>query len=168
MILGTPFAGSNFCNLVIEKKHWWNCSRRDFIYKLIHANKTDKGIKILDIGCSTGILIEGLYKLTNAEKNRQYIRELFQEIRKCKILCMNCHTVETIESGQHESSYSIYQLRNSPEIYKEMKKRLCKRDGRTLQLSQATTVKLTTSEKELKKHSKKLKTNLNSLKKMSS
>ena len=51
----------------IEKKHWWNCSRRDFIYKLIHANKTDKGIKILDIGCSTGVLIEGLYKLTSAE-----------------------------------------------------------------------------------------------------
>ena len=51
----------------IEKKHWWNCSRRDFIYKLIHANKTDKGIKILDIGCSTGVLIEGLNKLTSAE-----------------------------------------------------------------------------------------------------
>ena len=51
----------------VEKKHWWNCSRRDFIYKLIHANKTDKGIKILDIGCSTGILIEGLFKLTSAE-----------------------------------------------------------------------------------------------------
>jgi len=51
----------------VEKKHWWNCSRRDFIYKLIHANKTDKGIKILDIGCSTGILIEELFKLTNAE-----------------------------------------------------------------------------------------------------
>jgi len=50
----------------VEKKHWWNCSRRDFIYKLIHANKTDKGIKILDIGCSTGILIEGLFKLTSA------------------------------------------------------------------------------------------------------
>ena len=51
----------------VEKKHWWHCSRRDFIYKIIEANKTDKGIKILDIGCSTGVLIEKLAKLTNAE-----------------------------------------------------------------------------------------------------
>ena len=44
----------------IEKNHWWNCSRRDFIIRLIQVKNIDRQNKILDIGCSTGLLIEEL------------------------------------------------------------------------------------------------------------
>ena len=31
----------------------------------------------------------------NKNKNTNYIKQLFVEIRKCKILCKNCHVIET-------------------------------------------------------------------------
>jgi SAM-dependent methyltransferase len=51
----------------VEENHWWNCSRRDLIYKLIHTWKMEKGTKILDVGCSTGVLLDGLSKIKNIE-----------------------------------------------------------------------------------------------------
>ena len=41
----------------IEDNHWWNVSRRDIILKLIKPIIKD-GMKILDIGCSSGSLIQ--------------------------------------------------------------------------------------------------------------
>ncbi|MFL3008128.1 MAG: class I SAM-dependent methyltransferase [Candidatus Neomarinimicrobiota bacterium] len=40
----------------IEDYHWWNVSRRDIILKLLNPLISD-GMKILDIGCSSGSLI---------------------------------------------------------------------------------------------------------------
>ena len=40
----------------IEDYHWWNVSRRDIILKLLNPLISD-GMKILDIGCSNGSLI---------------------------------------------------------------------------------------------------------------
>ena len=37
-------------------------------------------------------------------KNRQAIKDIFLEIRKCKILCANCHAIETYERGEHKNS----------------------------------------------------------------
>jgi len=51
----------------VEEKHWWHDSRRDYISKIIQKISFDSSCKILDIGCSTGVLIEKLSKLTNAE-----------------------------------------------------------------------------------------------------
>ena len=51
----------------VEDKHWWHDSRRDYISKIIQKISFDSSCKILDIGCSTGVLIEKLSKLTNAE-----------------------------------------------------------------------------------------------------
>ena len=51
----------------IENIHWWNCSRRDFIIRLIRIKKINRQYKILDIGCSTGLLIDELSELTNTE-----------------------------------------------------------------------------------------------------
>ena len=33
-------------------------------------------------------------------KNTKYIKELFDEIRKCKILCKNCHVIETAKNNE--------------------------------------------------------------------
>ena len=51
----------------IEKNHWWNCSRRDFISKLINNITISEQAKIIDIGCSTGVLLEELSRLTSAK-----------------------------------------------------------------------------------------------------
>jgi len=51
----------------VEDKHWWNYSRRDFIIRLISSLELNEKSKILDIGCSTGKLIEKLSKFTSAE-----------------------------------------------------------------------------------------------------
>jgi predicted nuclease with TOPRIM domain len=33
--------------------------------------------------------------IRDMKKNTKYIKELFDEVRKCKILCKNCHVIET-------------------------------------------------------------------------
>ena len=45
---------------LLEKNHWWFVSRRDIIFTLLEQLKVGKEKKILDIGCSGGILIESL------------------------------------------------------------------------------------------------------------
>ena len=47
------------------------------------------------------------YKRTN----REYIHDLFQEIRKCKILCMNCHTIEGYDDGEHTRCIETHEIR---------------------------------------------------------
>ena len=41
----------------LEDKHWWNVSRREIIIKLL-SPLSKKETKVLDIGCSSGALIE--------------------------------------------------------------------------------------------------------------
>ena len=124
------------------------CGYNENGYALVfdHINPLEKNHYCVGQG-KGGSGMNGLVKRiahVKKEKNRQYIRELFQEIRKCKILCMNCHTIETIESGQSERGLEIFRLRNNPEVYEEMHERLRTRDGffmknGTRQLQQATT-----------------------------
>ncbi len=45
---------------LLEKKHWWFVSRRDIIFTLLGQLKVEKEQKILDVGCSGGILLESL------------------------------------------------------------------------------------------------------------
>jgi len=42
----------------LEKEHWWFISRRDIIRRI--AKKFEKNIKILEIGCSSGRLMDAL------------------------------------------------------------------------------------------------------------
>ena len=50
----------------IEDYHWWNVSRRDIILKLLNPLISD-GMKILDIGCSNGSLINKINSNKNLE-----------------------------------------------------------------------------------------------------
>ena len=42
----------------LEKDHWWFISRRDAVRRIV--NKYDKSIRMLEIGCSSGQLIDVL------------------------------------------------------------------------------------------------------------
>tara|TARA_B100001123_G_C14839255_1_gene839405 strand:- start:294 stop:689 length:396 start_codon:yes stop_codon:yes gene_type:complete len=61
-------------------------------------------------GLTKQICVVGARK-DSSEKNRGYIKELFEEIRKCKILCMNCHTIETMLAGEHENCVETFNAR---------------------------------------------------------
>tara|TARA_Y100001951_G_C11029951_1_gene124415 strand:- start:36 stop:458 length:423 start_codon:yes stop_codon:yes gene_type:complete len=100
-----------------------NCGYNKKGYALVFAHKNPMEKHPICCGQGRGGAgMNGLVKricTANKEKNRKYIRELFEEIRKCKILCMNCHTEETIEAGEHENNFEISQLRNNKELKTE-------------------------------------------------
>ena len=35
--------------------------------------------------------------LTDKKRNREYIKELFNEVKKCEVRCANCHSIRTWE-----------------------------------------------------------------------
>ena len=49
-------------------------------------------------------------------KNRASLTALVDEIRKCEILCMNCHTVQTRQRGEWEDTWKIYRARKIEKI----------------------------------------------------
>tara|TARA_R110002020_G_scaffold184605_2_gene381751 strand:- start:695 stop:1165 length:471 start_codon:yes stop_codon:yes gene_type:complete len=44
-------------------------------------------------------------------KNREAIKAIFLEIRKCRVLCSNHHGKETKERGEHKNNYVIARAR---------------------------------------------------------
>ena len=50
----------------IEDRHWWNVSRRGIIIKLINP-LLKNGMKILDIGCASGSLIDQISTIKNVQ-----------------------------------------------------------------------------------------------------
>ena len=49
----------------------------------------------------------------NRVSNRAAIRTLFKEIRLCKILCKNCHVIETYNNGEFERSRDVSHTRKT-------------------------------------------------------
>ena len=67
-----------------------------------HINPLDKNIAMCGTrhrGCGMHRLVVRICTV-DKEKNTFYIKELFDEIRKCKILCKNCHVVETYNNKE--------------------------------------------------------------------
>ena len=99
------------------------CGYNENGYALVfdHINPLEKNHYCVGQG-KGGSGMNGLVKRIahcDKEKNRQYIREIFEEIRKCKIMCMNCHTVESIKSGQHESNFKVFSYRKGEKEVKD-------------------------------------------------
>lgn len=44
----------------VEASHWWFCSRRQIVTKLVTQCCSDRASRILDIGCSSGLLLQEL------------------------------------------------------------------------------------------------------------
>ena len=63
-----------------------------------------------------GIMALGIRITKDKPMNRGYIRELFEEIRKCRVLCRNCHAVETHLRGENRNNYKTQALRENPEM----------------------------------------------------
>ena len=43
--------------------------------------------------------------------HKQRMKELKEEIRKCKVMCKNCHVIETEARGEFEGGYKLSQER---------------------------------------------------------
>ena len=47
------------------------------------------------------------------KKNRGYIKELFQEMRKCDVLCKICHVIETEKAKEASRCFETYHARKN-------------------------------------------------------
>ena len=59
---------------------------------------------------------------TDKNINRQRIRDLFDEIRKCRVLCMNCHSIQTMVNGEHKRCVETYEERTGLKFTNVVKK----------------------------------------------
>ena len=90
-----------------------NCGYNESPEALDFAHK-DPENKNPDCAGSNGYGISILYNRVTAkdkEKNRYYIKQLFLEIRKCKILCKNCHAIETFKNGEQSGGHRLHAIR---------------------------------------------------------
>jgi len=53
------------------------------------------------------------------DKNTLAIKELFKEVRLCKILCKNCHVIETYNNREFERSWEVSNMRKNGQIKEE-------------------------------------------------
>ena len=77
-----------------------------------HVNNADKHPMAWKHRSGAGM--NNLYtriSIRDQDKNRMYIRELIEEVRKCKILCKNHHAIETEQNKEFERNFEITQNR---------------------------------------------------------
>ena len=66
-----------------------------------HINPIDKHIAMVMRSGGNGM--DNLYSricIKDKEKNTLYLKELIAEVRKCEILCKNCHVIETYNNKE--------------------------------------------------------------------
>lgn len=70
-------------------------------------------------GSGMGKLVSRLTVGKDKEKNRQRWNDLKKEIRKCKVLCKNCHVVETYTNKEMHNGHKMWKTRqDKQEKYK--------------------------------------------------
>ena len=84
-----------------------------------HKNPMDKDPELLGrINGGFAPLIRRVYTTAkNSHKTTDVIKKIFNEIRKCKVMCVNCHTIETIEEQKKVSGKEISKIRNEKNMY---------------------------------------------------
>lgn len=81
-----------------------------------HIDASTKSYHITKSGpCGSGMgkMITRITTGKNKERNKQRWQELKEEIRKCKVLCKNCHVVETYESKEMHNSHATFRKRQA-------------------------------------------------------
>ena len=70
-------------------------------------------------GAASGIskLYSKIY--VDKDKNTLAIKKLFKEIKLCKILCKNCHVVETYNNKEFERNWEVSNMRKNGQIKEE-------------------------------------------------
>ena len=53
-------------------------------------------------------------------KNRLARKALFKEVRLCKILCKNCHVVETFNNREFERNWEVSNMRKNGQLQEEV------------------------------------------------
>ena len=62
------------------------------------------------VGSGMGVLVSRIPKYgTTLHKER--MKELKDEIRKCKVLCKNCHVIETYENKEMHKGHELHEQR---------------------------------------------------------
>lgn len=108
-----------------RRQHWlskykvtkgcMNCGFNKYALALdfAHIDPSEKSIEITKHGpCGSGIgKLVGRISIKDPIKNRRYLKELIEEIRKCKVLCKNCHVEETFKNKEMHNSWKTYKDR---------------------------------------------------------
>jgi hypothetical protein len=111
--------------MIKRRQHWLskykiakgccNCGFNSYALALdfAHLDGSEKSDVITKHGpCGSGIgKMYCRVSLKDREKNRQYLRELMEEVRKCKVLCKNCHVQETFENREMHNSWNTHRIR---------------------------------------------------------
>lgn len=87
-----------------------------------HKDPTEKSYYIYKdgpTGSGMGKLVSRLTIGINIAKNKQRWIELKQEIRKCKVLCKNCHVVETYTNKEMHNGHKMWKSRRTNYIEPE-------------------------------------------------
>ena len=108
-----------------RRQHWLSnykiikgcniCGYNDYALALdfAHIDPSEKSVEITKHGpCGSGIgKMYCRISVKDKIKNRQYLKELMDEIRKCKILCKNCHVKETFTNREMHNNWNTFQNR---------------------------------------------------------
>jgi len=62
------------------------------------------------VGSGMGVLVSRIPKY-GSKLHRERMKELKEEIRKCKILCKNCHVIETYENKEMHKGHELHEQR---------------------------------------------------------
>lgn len=79
-----------------------------------HVNPSDKSYEITKSGpCGSGMgkMVSRITVGKDRIKNKQRWTELKEEIKKCRVLCKNCHVVETYKNKEMHNGHNTYKER---------------------------------------------------------